>query len=53
MRYARDVNESKALNTQHGPMIIISASGMAEAGRLSARVEVPNGYGAPGDRAEF
>ena len=34
MHYVRDVNESKALNTQRGPMIVIAASGMAEAGRI-------------------
>ncbi|MBD3237967.1 MAG: MBL fold metallo-hydrolase [Candidatus Eisenbacteria bacterium] len=34
MHYVRDVEESKALNTKDGPMIIISASGMCEAGRI-------------------
>jgi metallo-beta-lactamase family protein len=34
VRYTRDANESKALNTQHGPMMIIAASGMVEAGRI-------------------
>ena len=34
MHYVRDVNESKALNTQRGPMVVIAASGMAEAGRI-------------------
>lgn len=34
VHYTRDVNESKALNTQHGPMVIIAASGMAETGRI-------------------
>jgi metallo-beta-lactamase family protein len=34
VRYTRDVSESKALNTQHGPMVIIAASGMVEAGRI-------------------
>ena len=32
--YTRDVSESKALNQQRGPMIIIAASGMAESGRI-------------------
>lgn len=34
VRYTRDVSESKKLNTMSGPAIIISASGMAEAGRV-------------------
>ena len=34
VRYTRDVEESKALNAQHGPMVIIAASGMAESGRI-------------------
>jgi metallo-beta-lactamase family protein len=34
VRYVRDVQESKALNAQPGPMVIISASGMAESGRI-------------------
>lgn len=34
MHYVRDVEESKALNSKRGPMIIISASGMCEAGRI-------------------
>lgn len=32
--YVRDVEASKALNQLHGPAIIISASGMAESGRI-------------------
>jgi metallo-beta-lactamase family protein len=34
VRFTRDVEESKALNTARGPMIVIAASGMAEAGRI-------------------
>lgn len=34
LRYIRDVNESKALNDLHGPFVVISASGMCEAGRI-------------------
>jgi metallo-beta-lactamase family protein len=34
LRYIRDVSESKALNDLHGPFVIISASGMCEAGRI-------------------
>jgi len=34
VRYTRDVKESKALNEQRGPLIVISASGMAEVGRI-------------------
>ena len=32
--YIRSVEESKALNDRHEPMVIISASGMAETGRI-------------------
>jgi metallo-beta-lactamase family protein len=34
LRYTESVEESKALNDMSGPMIIISASGMCEAGRI-------------------
>jgi metallo-beta-lactamase family protein len=34
LTYTRDASESKALNTQRGPMVIISPSGMCEAGRI-------------------
>jgi metallo-beta-lactamase family protein len=34
VHYTRDVNDSKALNSQHVPMVIIAASGMAESGRI-------------------
>ena len=34
LRYISDVEDSKALNGQEGPMMIIAASGMCEAGRI-------------------
>lgn len=34
LRYVRDVNDSKALNDLRGPFLVISASGMCEAGRI-------------------
>ena len=34
VHYTRDVTESKALNLQRGPMIVIAPSGMCEAGRI-------------------
>lgn len=34
LKYTEDVEESKSLNDLPGPMIIISASGMVEAGRI-------------------
>jgi metallo-beta-lactamase family protein len=34
LTYTRSVEESKALNSRHDPMVIISASGMAETGRI-------------------
>src|SRR5581483_7779445 len=34
LRYIRDVEQSKALNDLHGPFMVISASGMCEAGRV-------------------
>jgi metallo-beta-lactamase family protein len=34
VHYVRAVEESKALNTQRGPMVIVAASGMAETGRI-------------------
>ena len=46
LTYTRSVEESKALNERKDPMIIISASGMAEAGRilhhLRNNIENPN-----------
>jgi metallo-beta-lactamase family protein len=46
LTYTRDVNESKKLNTFQGPCMIISASGMAEGGRilhhLVNNIENPN-----------
>ena len=34
VKFTRDVSESKRLNTMHGPMIVIAASGMVESGRI-------------------
>ncbi|HZU28643.1 MAG TPA: MBL fold metallo-hydrolase [Bryobacteraceae bacterium] len=34
LRYIRDTAQSKALNDLHGPFMVISASGMCEAGRI-------------------
>jgi metallo-beta-lactamase family protein len=34
LRYVRSVEESKALNDLRGPFVVISASGMCEAGRI-------------------
>jgi metallo-beta-lactamase family protein len=34
LTYVRSVEQSKAINDDHRPMVIISASGMAEAGRI-------------------
>jgi metallo-beta-lactamase family protein len=34
LKYIRDVEDSKALNGLRGPMLVISASGMCEAGRI-------------------
>src|SRR5690606_17972456 len=34
LEYVREASRSKALNEMHVPMVIISASGMAEAGRI-------------------
>lgn len=34
LRYVREASESKALNDLRGPMVVISASGMCEAGRI-------------------
>ena len=34
LRFTREVAESKALNSAQGPMVIISASGMVESGRI-------------------
>ncbi|MFT4062926.1 MAG: MBL fold metallo-hydrolase [Edaphocola sp.] len=38
LRMIEDVNESKALNFKKGPCVIISASGMAEAGRVKHHI---------------
>ncbi|MFA7081929.1 MAG: MBL fold metallo-hydrolase [Bacteroidales bacterium] len=38
LHYVRSTGESKSLNSIHGPMIIISASGMMEAGRVKHHI---------------
>lgn len=58
--FVNSVEESKALNRRHGPMIIISASGMATGGRVLHHIEafgpdprnaiVLSGYQAGGTR---
>ncbi len=39
LHYISDVEESKAINTKQGPCIIISSSGMAEAGRIKHHIK--------------
>jgi metallo-beta-lactamase family protein len=46
LEFTRGVDASKALNTRHGPMIIIAASGRAEAGRILHHLA----HGAPDPR---
>jgi metallo-beta-lactamase family protein len=38
LRYIADKRDSQALNTDYSPMVIISASGMAEAGRVKHHI---------------
>ena len=38
LKYVKSVDESKSLNFRNGPMVIISASGMAEAGRVKHHI---------------
>ncbi|HVM86826.1 MAG TPA: MBL fold metallo-hydrolase [Puia sp.] len=38
LKYVRSVDESKSLNYRNGPFVIISASGMAEAGRVKHHI---------------
>ena len=46
LRYTPDVEDSKALSRAQGPMVIISASGMAESGRILHHLQ----QGAPDPR---
>ncbi len=39
LKFIENVTESKALNDNHRPMIIISASGMADAGRIKHHIK--------------
>jgi metallo-beta-lactamase family protein len=45
LKFTRDVEESKAINMAKGPMIVIAASGMMEAGRILHHLA--NGAGDP------
>ena len=61
LHFIEDTEESKALNDDHSPMVIISSSGMAEAGRvkhhIKNNIENPNctilmvGYAEPSSLA--
>nr|MBC7613586.1 MBL fold metallo-hydrolase [Pseudopedobacter sp.] len=61
LHFVEDADESKALNDDHSPMVIISSSGMAEAGRvkhhIKNNIENPNstillvGYAEPASLA--
>jgi metallo-beta-lactamase family protein len=46
LQFSRDANDSKALNTRIGPMVIIAGSGMAESGRILHHLA----HGAPDPR---
>ena len=45
LRYVKSADESKALNDEKGPLVIISASGMCESGRI--RHHLANNIGDP------
>jgi metallo-beta-lactamase family protein len=47
VHYTRDASDSKALNTQVGPMVVIAASGMCESGRILHHLT----HGAPDPRS--
>lgn len=51
VRFTRSVEESKELNTARGPMIIIAASGMVEAGRILHHLQ--HGAGDPKNTVLF
>ena len=39
LKFIENVEESKSLNDRHQPMIIIAASGMADAGRIKHHIK--------------
>lgn len=51
LTYTRDVEASKAINTLHGPAVIIASNGMVEAGRILHHVK--NNIGEPNNTILF